>query len=152
LDRTTIEQAIAARGLRITRQRRAILDVLERSHSQTSALQLYDAVRSAHPEIGLTTVYRTLALLEGIGAVRRLHGGEACETVVSAHHPHGHSVVCESCGAVEEFTACDIAAIAAAATAETGFAITDHFLQLSGTCEMCSERKTVSRAAPARHL
>jgi Fe2+ or Zn2+ uptake regulation protein len=137
--------------LRITRQRRAILDVLGRSHSQTSALQLYDAVRDAHPEIGLTTVYRTLALLEGIGAVRRLHGGEACETVVSAHHSHGHSVVCESCGAVEEFTACDIAAIAEAAAAETGYAITDHFLQLSGTCEACGGRGTVSRAAPARH-
>lgn len=138
MDRAAVEDAIASRGLRLTRQRRAVLDVVVDSNSQLSALQVYDSVRAVHPEVGLTTVYRTLALLEEIGAVRRLHGDEACESVVRAATTHGHSVVCGSCGRVEEFTACDISPIAAAAAAETGYAITDHFLQLTGTCVACS--------------
>jgi Fur family transcriptional regulator, ferric uptake regulator len=137
MDRTAIEEAIVSRGLRLTRQRGAVLDVVLESSQQLSAVQVYDAVRATHPEVGLTTVYRTLALLETIGAVRRLHGDEACESVVRAARSHGHSVVCGDCGRVEEFTACDISSIAAAAAAETGYAITDHFLQLTGTCKAC---------------
>lgn len=137
MDRTEIEREMTARGLRLTRQRRAVLDVVAGANSQLSALQVYDCARATHPEVGLTTVYRTLALLEELGAVRRLHGDEACESLVPAAAAHGHSVVCESCGRVEEFTACDISSVAAAAATETGYAITDHFLQLSGTCAAC---------------
>ena len=138
VDRTAVEGALVARGLRLTRQRRAVLDVVLDSSSQLSALQVYDFVRAVLPEVGLTTVYRTLAILEEIGAVRRVHGDEACESVVPAASTHGHSVVCGTCGLVGEFTACDISPIAVAAASETGYAITDHFLQLSGTCAACT--------------
>ena len=139
MDRGAVERMLSERGFRLTRQRRAVLEALADVRAQASALQIYDAMRATHPEVGLTTVYRTLAILEEVGAVRRVHGDDACETVVPAAAAHGHSVVCDDCGKVAEFTACDISHVVAAAAAQTGYAITDHFLQLGGTCTACSD-------------
>jgi Fur family transcriptional regulator, ferric uptake regulator len=128
---------LSARGLRLTRQRHAVLDALAAAPSSVSALQVYDAARERCPDLGLTTVYRTLEVLTGIGALRRVHGQDHCESFVPASAAHGHTVVCSACGRATEFTACDMRAIADAAARETGYRITGHFLQLSGLCAGC---------------
>ena len=76
--------AIAARGLRLTRQRRAVVDAVAQASSSVSALQVFDAAETDCPELGLTTVYRTLDLLSEIGALRRVHGPDHCEAFVPA--------------------------------------------------------------------
>jgi Fur family ferric uptake transcriptional regulator len=129
---------LAARGLRLTRQRRAILDVVLEAPSTMSPMQVFDAARERCPELGLTTVYRTLELLSEIGALRRVHGSDHCETFVPAGAAHGHTVVCSHCGRVVEFTDCDMHTVVAAAAQQTGYRITAHFLQLSGLCTACS--------------
>ena len=139
LDADDIAHSLAARGLRLTRQRRAVVEALATAPSSVSPLQVYDAARGACPELGLTTVYRTLELLSDIGALRRVHGHDHCESFVPASAAHGHTVVCTSCGRVTEFTACDMHGIAAAAARETGYRITDHFLQLGGLCAGCTK-------------
>ncbi len=136
-DAGQVSDELAARGLRLTRQRRAVLEAIAGAPSSLSALQVYDAARERCPELGLTTVYRTLEVLTEIGALRRVHGQEHCESFVPASAAHGHTVVCTSCGCVTEFTACDMHVVADAAAAETGYRITDHFLQLSGLCAGC---------------
>ena len=103
-----------------------------------SPMQVFDAARERCPELGLTTVYRTLELLAEIGALRRVHGPDHCETFVPAGAAHGHTVVCSRCGRVMEFTDCDMRTVAAAAAQQTGYRITAHFLQLSGLCATCS--------------
>jgi Fe2+ or Zn2+ uptake regulation protein len=137
-DSAQVGAELAGRGLRLTRQRRAVLEAIAATPSSLSALQVYDAARERCPELGLTTVYRTLELLAEIGALRRVHGPDHCESFVPASAAHGHTVVCSACGRVTEFTACDMRDIVDAARAETGYRITDHFLQLSGVCAGCS--------------
>jgi Fe2+ or Zn2+ uptake regulation protein len=137
LDADHIARSLAARGLRLTRQRRAVVDALATAPSSVSALQVYDAARLTCPEIGLTTVYRTLELLDEIGALRRVHGHDHCEAFVPAGAAHGHTVVCSACGRATEFTDCDMQAVVAAASRQTGYRITEHFLQLSGVCADC---------------
>jgi Fe2+ or Zn2+ uptake regulation protein len=90
-------------------------------------------------------VYRTLELLSEIGALRRVHGPDHCEAFVPAGAAHGHTVVCSRCGQVMEFTECDMQAVVDAATRQTGFRITEHFLQLSGECPACGERTRRAR-------
>jgi Fur family transcriptional regulator, ferric uptake regulator len=85
-------------------------------------------------------------VLAEIGALRRVHGPDHCEGFVPASAAHGHTVVCQACGRVTEFTACDMRDIVDAAGRETGYRITDHFLQLGGLCAGCS----VARDAAAR--
>ena len=83
-DAAAVSGQLAARGLRLTRQRRAVLDAIAGAPSSLSALQVYDAAREGCPELGLTTVYRTLEVLTEIGALRRVHGPDHCESFVPA--------------------------------------------------------------------
>jgi Fur family ferric uptake transcriptional regulator len=129
---------IAARGLRLTRQRRAVVAAVTASHACVSPLDVFDAARKECPDLGLTTVYRTLELLDEIGALRRIHGPDRCERLVPALSEHGHSVVCNACGRVTEFTECDMRDVTSAAARETGYHITGHFLQLTGLCFECA--------------
>ena len=140
LDTHQITGTLAARGMRLTRQRRAVLDAVAAASSSVSPVQVFDAARDHCPELGLTTVYRTLELLSEIGALRRVHGPDHCEAFVPAGATHGHTVVCGRCGHVVEFTECDMQAVVDAAARQTGFHITEHFLQLSGECPACGER------------
>ena len=98
LDADQIAGTLAARGLRLTRQRRAVLDAVAAASSSVSPVQVFDAARERCPELGLTTVYRTLELLSEIGALRRVHGLDHCEAFV----PAGDAIVesrCEDCRA-----------------------------------------------------
>ena len=140
LDADQITVTFAARGLRLTRQRRAVLDAVAEASASVSPVQVFDAARERCPELGLTTVYRTLELLSEIGALRRVHGPDHCEAFVPAGAAHGHTVVCGRCGQVVEFTDCDMQAVVDAAVRQTGYRITEHFLQLSGECPACCER------------
>jgi Fe2+ or Zn2+ uptake regulation protein len=137
MDVDALSTQLALRGLRLTRQRRAVLDAVAGAPSGVSAVQVYHAARERVPEIGLTTVYRTLELLSETGALRRVHGHDTCETFVLAGAAHGHTVVCRRCGRAAEFTDCDMQAVVRAAARQTGYAITEHFLQLSGLCAAC---------------
>jgi Fe2+ or Zn2+ uptake regulation protein len=139
LDADQITRAFADRGLRLTRQRRAVLDAVAEASSSVSPLEVFDAARLHCPELGLTTVYRTLDILGEIGALRRVHGHKHCEAFVPAGAAHGHTVVCSRCGRVTEFTECDMHAVADAAAEQTGYRITEHFLQLSGLCSRCAQ-------------
>ena len=66
-----------------------------------------------------------------------MHGPDHCEGFVPAGASHGHVVVCNSCGRASEFTDCDAQSLVSAAARQTGYVITDHFLQLSGVCPAC---------------
>ena len=146
LDADQIAGTLAARGLRLTRQRRAVLDAVADASSSVSPVQVFDAARQHCPELGLTTVYRTLELLSEIGALRRVHGPDHCEAFVPVGATHGHTVVCSRCGQVMEFTDCDMQGVVDAAARQTGFHITEHFLQLSGECPACGARPSRTRA------
>jgi Fe2+ or Zn2+ uptake regulation protein len=136
---------LAARGLRLTRQRRAVLETLAGESAAVSPQQVFSRARRACPDLGLTTVYRTLELLSDLGALRRVHGVEHCEAFVATDAAHGHSVVCVRCGRVAEFTDCDLSSVVAAAARETGYRIDEHFLQLSGLCRECGGQRREMR-------
>jgi Fur family transcriptional regulator, ferric uptake regulator len=150
LDADQVAKTLNERGLRLTRQRKAVLDAVVRASSTVSPVQVYDAARADCPELGLTTVYRTLEVLSEIGALRRVHGPDHCETFVPTGSAHGHTVVCDSCGSVQEFTDCHMQGVVEAAAEQTGYRITEHFLQLTGLCPACSKRRDPARGEKRR--
>jgi len=149
MDIEAITTSLTQRGLRLTRQRRAVLEAVANAPSSQSPLQVYDAARKHCPELGLTTVYRTLDALSEMGVLRRVHGLDHCEGFVTAGAAHGHTVVCTNCGRTTEFTDCDLHAVAEAAARQTGYRITEHFLQLTGLCSNC-HALSANRDAGAR--
>ncbi len=83
---------------RMTRQRRAVMDVLKSTRRHPDAAWIYREVKKKVPSISLGTVYRTLDALVKEGKVLALHTGGATRYDAFTH-PHPH-LVCTACGAV----------------------------------------------------
>jgi Fur family transcriptional regulator, ferric uptake regulator len=116
-------------GLRVTPQRRAVLDAIERTRGVFTVAEL----QATLPGVGTATVYRTVELLRECGSLRRL--GDA--SYVRCHPGHHHHLVCVSCGAVEETELC-AAPPARELEARYGFAAEWHEFDVFGTCKRCA--------------
>ena len=131
---------LETRGVRLTPQRRAVLEVLaEHPDHHFSAHQLYERARRRAPALGLATVYRTLLLFEQAGVVSRLNVGEEedrFEFGLEGGHYH-HHLVCLGCGRILEFKEDLLEELERRIEAETGFRVVDHSLHFTGYCARC---------------
>lgn len=121
-------------------QREAILDVFLRSERHLSVDDLFQLVRKKHPEVGRTTVYRTLKLLQAAGLASELQfeGKSRFEREYNRQH-HDH-FICRSCGDIIEFSSPDIERLQDEVAAEIGFVIEGHRHQIFGRCRKCQSR------------
>src|SRR5205807_4654256 len=97
-----IKHALKQRGLRMTPQRQLILDAVASMHGHVSVDQVYQEVVRVFPDVNISTVYRTLEVLEELGVVRHTHfhdGVAQYERTDAAQH---HHMVCSRCGADAE--------------------------------------------------
>ncbi|MBI2891140.1 MAG: transcriptional repressor [Nitrospirae bacterium] len=125
-------------GLKITRQRQAIIQIFLKSRKHLSADELYQRVRRIYPSIGYATVYRTLRLLKGSGMAeeRQFGDGKArFESLLNRKH-HDH-LICMKCGRVQEFEDDEIEQLQGTAARNRGFKILSHKLELYGQCNTC---------------
>lgn len=135
-----------SRGYKLTRQRRAILQVIGNCNGHLDPAEVYEKARAADPHIGLTTVYRTLEVLNELGAVRRVHLDSGCHSYAPASVGHRHHLICSHCNSVVEFAGCDLSGVLRSVSAETGFQMEGHWLQLFGLCPDCqAEVKNLPR-------
>ena len=74
-----LKEKLKETGFKITPQRRAIIEILLKNDSKhLSSEEIYDLVRVNCPEIGLATVYRTMQLLDEVGAISKLNLDDGC--------------------------------------------------------------------------
>ena len=137
-------------GYRVTVPRQAILDVLSRTSKHLSAEDVYMEVYKIYPNVGLTTVYRTLELLVQMGIVFKFDFGDRRARYELALGPkgerHHHHLVCTGCGRVVDYT--DFIDEEKELLARTedglarkyGFAITNHLIQFYGLCDKCKKK------------
>ncbi|HST48604.1 Fur family transcriptional regulator [Jatrophihabitans sp.] len=124
------------RGLRMTPQRRRVMAaVTELVHATP------DQVAEAVPEIDLTTVYRTLEVLEQIGLLAHTHLGHGAPSYRLAGDDHVH-LVCHSCSSVVDLPADLTDALAAKLLAEQHFMLDRSHFTVFGTCADCAARAT----------
>ena len=88
-------------GGRASTPRRVIIEALLDAHHHLTVEELAADVQTEHPEIHLTTVYRTVEALEALGVVYHVHLGHGPAQWHLADDAHQH-LVCQSCGAVME--------------------------------------------------
>jgi Fur family ferric uptake transcriptional regulator len=147
------EAFLRARDLKLTAQRRRILDRAFATHEHFSAEALYAWLRDEPgPAVSRATVYRTLALLQEGGFVEALDAGrgELVYEHVLGHQHHDH-LLCLSCGRIEEFHDPRIEALQAQAARRKGFVLVDHDLRLRGYCKACAAARGAGAAqAPGR--
>jgi len=138
-------------GYRITVPRQAILDVLSKTQEHLSAEDIYIAVHKFYPNVGLTTVYRTLELLAQMGIILKFEFGDGRARYELAEGPkgarHHHHLVCTNCGRVIDYTDFIDDEIELLSQIEKGlsekfnFKITNHLIQFYGLCDECSKGK-----------
>ena len=94
--------ALRARGMRWTPQRRALLEVLVQASGHVTGVELIERARLRDPETTPSTVYRTLDVLEELGLVSHSHGHDGREEFhVWPVTEHAH-LACEACRATWE--------------------------------------------------
>ncbi|GAB3646704.1 Fur family transcriptional regulator [Glycomyces tarimensis] len=125
---------------RSTKQRTAILELLEADDAFRSAQDLHAILRDGGSTIGLTTVYRTLQAFADAGVVdvMRLPGGDHLYRLCAAEEHH-HHLVCRGCGRTVEVAGPTVERWANKVASEHGFTDVGHTLELHGLCEECSK-------------
>jgi len=137
------ELFLRSHDLKLTTQRRRILDRAFETHEHFSADELYAWLKSEPgPHVSRATVYRTLALLLEGGFVEGLDAGrgELVYEHVLGHAHHDH-LLCLDCGKIEEFQDERIEALQEEAAAKKGFVLVSHDLRLRGYCRACAAKR-----------
>lgn len=144
LNREEFIELLKDKGLKVTKQRLLVLDALiscPDKHLTTE--EIYELVKTGYPEIGLTTVYRTIQLLldlKLIDAINLNDGfvryeiGRVEDNSLRHHH---HHLICVTCGKVISFQEDLMDEVEERITTATGFEIVDHEVKLYGYCKEC---------------
>ncbi len=133
-----IEALMRQNGFKITPQRRTILNAINLSREHLTPAAIYERARQEHPGIGLVTIYRTLEILTKLGLICEIHAGDNCRSyLIRRPSEHHHHLICSECGAVIDFSDCDLTGLEQRLAKETGFKINGHLLEFLGQCRNC---------------
>jgi len=135
---------LRSRGMRMTAQRDRVLAAV-RDLGHATPEQISEAV----PEVDLTTVYRTLELLEEIGLIRHAHLGHGAPSYRPAEDDHIH-VVCHSCGSVLDAAPDLIDELERRLLTADGFVLDRSHFTVFGRCGRCSSEDAEQTELPGR--
>ena len=125
------------RGVRVTRPRRAIVDLLEHKLGGFRIEALSDEL----PSVGRATVYRTVKLLLEAGAVCKLTMMDGSRVyMVSQTGHHHHHYVCVKCGAVEEFRVAAVEKMLRSIATDLPGQLIEHRIELYVICDYCTAK------------
>ena len=94
-------------------------------------------IQDEHPEIALSTVYRSLDALAELGVLEHVHMGHGPAVYHLTHERHVH-LVCRGCGVVLELTDDALTDVAAEIERTTGFVIEPSHFAINGRCADCA--------------
>jgi Fur family transcriptional regulator, ferric uptake regulator len=144
-----IQSSLKERGVRMTRQRRILLDLLDRSGRHLDAESLYQLAKERDPKLNRVTVYRTLNLLKRGGLVDELdllhvEGDQHYyESRLKQEHAH---VICLRCGKIEEFFGEPLQKMRRQIESNLGFQIVTQRTEMGGYCPDCQAVRTQEAA------
>ena len=133
-----LERRVSGSGHRLTEPRRALIAAMRDLGDHFTA----DEVLHARPEVGRATVFRTLRLLQDIGALCQVVLDDGTTQYRLTSGGHHHHIVCSNCGATNDFATCDIQDLLEELGRRTGFEIQAHRLEVYGVCTRCREQLT----------
>ena len=126
-------------NLRMTRQRKVILEELCKVNTHPSADELYEMVRKRLPRISLGTVYRNLEILSESGNIQKLEPGCSLKRFDGNPCEHCH-IRCVSCDRVADAPMTPDLEIDLEQVNSTDFKIIGHRLEFLGLCPQCADK------------
>jgi len=138
VERAALARYLEDHNLKHTRQRNVILETFLETKGHVSSEELHQQIRGINPNIGYTTVYRTMKLLVDAGLAQERHfdDGVARYEIEQTHHDH---LVCLKCGRIIEFNSELIESTQDQIAEKHEFHLLRHRHELYGHCSGCRE-------------
>ena len=140
ITRPSLMKELASRHVRMTPQRRLLVNIIQDSPRHLDAAGLLEMARKRDGEIDRATVYRTIALLKGHGLIDELDlmhiQGEKHYYEAKTSRDHCH-MACFRCGAIMEYVSSSFEKLKAEMAAQSGFQIRVVRLEVGGVCQRC---------------
>ncbi|MGD0812901.1 MAG: transcriptional repressor [Verrucomicrobiota bacterium] len=135
--KTQFVDFLQGQKLRLTPQRRAIIDTVFGTGEHFTAVQLLKWSRRRDKSVSRATVYRTLPLLTASGLVREMDFGRDYKFYDPnyADHPDHSHIICQDCDTIVEFDSEQIKKMEGEMCRKLGFSVKTHRLQITGSCE-----------------
>jgi Fur family transcriptional regulator, ferric uptake regulator len=127
---------LRAKGYRLTPQRQLVLEAIA-SLGHATPEEIISQVREVASGVNISTVYRTLDLLEELALVTHTHLGHGAPTYHVAHDAEHVHLVCRSCGSISEVSPDVVAATVDLLAADHGFEADVHHFAVFGRCATC---------------
>lgn len=137
---------MADKKLRMTEQRRIILEELQKTYEHPSASDVYEKVKQRLPHISLGTIYRNLEILSSKGVIKKLDMASGQRRFDAGMHEHSH-IRCISCGKVDDIPASahtSLGSMIESVSAASGYEQVDCTADFYGMCPECSGKKMKS--------
>jgi Fur family ferric uptake transcriptional regulator len=144
-ERAEFGRFLAAKGLKMTKQRALIFELFLKREGHLSSEELYGLVKKKDPSIGRATVYRALKLFKEADLAREVDFGEGLARYEHSSGPHHDHLICVRCGKAIEVVDESIEELQEKLSRRHGFTLTGHKMQLFGVCPACrrdGQRKT----------
>lgn len=122
--------------IRVTPQRKAIIQYLMQSTSHPTAEQIFQEVSKDYGSMSLATVYNTMNILSRLHIVEEMKFKGTTSHYDFKHQDHQH-IVCIYCGQIADVHYQDLRPIIEQAQEETGFEIIKADVEMTGICKEC---------------
>jgi Fur family ferric uptake transcriptional regulator len=138
VEQRSLSQYLEEHKLKRTKQREAILAAFLEATGHITSEEIHSRVRADHPNIGYTTVYRTMKLLcdAGLANEQRFDDGVTRYEIEQEHHDH---LVCLRCGKIIEFECAMIEKTQVEIADRYQFRVLRHRHELYGHCDACAQ-------------
>jgi Fur family ferric uptake transcriptional regulator len=137
VDAPSIITALDRAGYRLTEPRRSLAALIEGRDGHFTAPELVAEARAQRLDVGRATVFRTLEVLETLGAVERLDLPSGEHAYVVCERAHHHHVICSRCGRTDEIRDGSLQVVVGEIARRTGYRVDSHRLELFGLCPAC---------------
>ena len=147
LKRFELMNEIQSHGVRLTAQRRALIETIQEATGHLDVASLLEQARKRDPRVDRATVYRTVELLKKLGLIDELDlmhlNGEKHYYEVKTQKDHLH-LACFRCGEIEEFDSPTFQRLKREIAAQNDFEVQVMRLEVGGLCRRCAAQKKVS--------
>lgn len=133
-----LQQQLRSRGYRLTPQRQLVLDAVT-SLGHATPEDAFNWVRERSAGVNISTVYRTLELLEDLGLVKHTHLGHGAPTYHASAAPEHVHLVCRDCDDVIEVAPDLVTPLVDTLRRDVGFQADVGHLTVFGQCRRCAE-------------
>ena len=139
----TINMNTPAPMIRLTTQRKIILEELTKLKTNPTVPDLYEMVRKRVPRISLATLYRNLDLLADNGMIQKIEVGGTPKRFEAITKPHYH-IRCSCCGKVEDMDVPVTDDLIKAAAKNCLYQMQGHRVEFTGVCPDCQQNQEIT--------